>query len=69
MSTRPTRPVLCVLASVNDAGKSFVVKAGAEKPEEPVTAELGEPVLASPAVGGDALFIRTEKHLWKIAGQ
>jgi outer membrane protein assembly factor BamB len=54
---------------INDAGKSFVVQAGAEKPEEPVTAELGEPVLASPAVSGDGLFIRTEKHLWKIAGQ
>jgi outer membrane protein assembly factor BamB len=54
---------------INDAGKSFVVKLGSEKPEEPLAAELGEPVLASPAVSGDALFIRTEKHLWKIAGQ
>lgn len=54
---------------INDAGKSFVMKAGAEKPEEPVTAELGEGVLASPAVSGDGLFIRTEKFLWKIAGQ
>lgn len=57
------------LYCINEAGKSFVVKLGAEKPEEPTSAELGEGVLASPAVSGNALFIRTEKHLWKIAGQ
>jgi outer membrane protein assembly factor BamB len=51
----------------NDAGKTFVVQAGAEKPAEAVTGELGEPVFGSPAVSGEALFVRTEKHLWKIA--
>ena len=30
---------------------------------------VGEAVLASPAVSNGALFVRTEKHLWKIAGQ
>ncbi|WP_254512078.1 PQQ-binding-like beta-propeller repeat protein [Anatilimnocola floriformis] len=54
---------------INDAGKCFVVKLGAEKPAEPITGELGEAVLASPAVSNGALFLRTEKHLWKIAGQ
>ena len=29
--------------------------------------DLGEPSLASYAVADGALFIRTEKHLWKIA--
>lgn len=54
---------------INDAGKCFVVKLGVEKPAEPLTGELGEAVLASPAVSGNALFVRTEKHLWKIAGK
>lgn len=54
---------------VNQDGKCFVVKTGAEKPEDAVVSELGEQVLSSPAVGAGGLFIRTEKHLWKIAGK
>jgi len=54
---------------INDAGKCFVMKLGAEKPAEPLSGELGEAVLASPAVSNGALFVRTEKHLWKIADQ
>jgi outer membrane protein assembly factor BamB len=57
------------MVCINDAGKSFVIKLGVEKPEEPTTGELDEGVLASPAVSGNALFIRTEKHLWKISGK
>jgi outer membrane protein assembly factor BamB len=33
------------------------------------TNKLGERALASPAVAGDALLVRTDKHLWKIAGK
>ena len=29
--------------------------------------ELGEPVLGTPAIGGGALFIRSDGNLWKIA--
>lgn len=30
--------------------------------------DLGEPSLASPAIADGAIFIRTERHLWKITG-
>ena len=29
--------------------------------------ELGEPILGSPAVAGNAMFVRSHGHLWKIA--
>jgi outer membrane protein assembly factor BamB len=50
----------------NEEGDGFVVKAG-KKYELLAENELGERSLASYAVGDGALFIRTEKHLWKIA--
>jgi hypothetical protein len=31
------------------------------------TNEFGETLLASPAVSGDAMYVRSDKHLWKIA--
>jgi outer membrane protein assembly factor BamB len=52
----------------NEAGVGFVVEAGkafkllAEN-------DLGEPSLASYAVADGALFIRTERHLWKIGNK
>ncbi|WP_425615900.1 PQQ-binding-like beta-propeller repeat protein [Anatilimnocola sp. NA78] len=57
------------LYCVNQDGKCFVVKLGTEKPADPPVSELGEQVLSSPALSDNGLFIRTEKHLWKIAGQ
>jgi outer membrane protein assembly factor BamB len=57
------------LYCINDAGKCFVIKRGVEKPDDTIESEVGEPVYASPAVSGNGLFIRTEKHLWKIAGE
>jgi outer membrane protein assembly factor BamB len=54
---------------INQDGKCFVVPLGAEKPAESIDSDLGEPVFASPALSSDGLFIRTEKHLWKIAGE
>ncbi len=54
---------------INQDGKCFVVKLGAEKPADSPPSEIGEAVLSSPALSSDGLFIRTEKHLWKIAGQ
>lgn len=58
------------LYCVNQEGKCYVVKLSDEKPAtDPQANELGEQVLSSPAVSDNGLFIRTEKHLWKIAGQ
>jgi outer membrane protein assembly factor BamB len=51
----------------NEEGVGFVVKAG-KKFELLSENDLGERSLASYAVGDGAIFIRTEKHLWKIAG-
>ena len=50
------------LASV--PGKVTVVKAGGEKPEILHQAEFGDRILASPAVVGDRLYLRTQKTLY-----
>jgi outer membrane protein assembly factor BamB len=55
------------LYCVNHDGKVFVVKLGGKKGEILATNDLGEPFLASPAVGGNAMFLRSDKHLWKVA--
>jgi len=49
----------------NESGIGYVIKAGRTY-ELLAINELGEPTLASPAVSDNALFIRSEKHLWKI---
>ena len=50
----------------NEDGVGFVIKAGTSF-EQLAENDLGERSLASYAVTDHALFIRTEKHLWKIA--
>ena len=50
------------LASV--AGKLTVLKAGGDKPEILHQAEFGDRILASPAVVGDRLYLRTQKTLY-----
>ena len=56
---------------VNQEGQCFVVKLGdknaSEKGELIHTAELGEGFLATPAIADNALYLRSEKNLWKIA--
>lgn len=49
----------------NEEGLAQVVKLG-EKGEAAGTLALEEKVLASPAISGGALYIRSEKHLWKF---
>jgi outer membrane protein assembly factor BamB len=52
----------------NQSGKTTVVRAAKEF--EPVAAnELAAGCMASPAVAGDALFVRTKTHLYCIAGK
>ena len=50
------------LASV--PGKVTVVKAGGAKPEILHQADFGERILATPAIVGDVLYLRTETRLW-----
>lgn len=51
----------------SEAGLGIVIKAGTTF-EQLAENDLGERSLASYAVTDGALFIRTEHHLWKIAG-
>lgn len=53
------------LFGVSEIGVTFVVDLSKEG-EVVATNRLGESVLASPAVGGDTLLIRGEKHLFAI---
>ncbi len=55
------------LYCVNQDGKVFVVKLGGKKGELVATNDLGDTFLASPAVAGDALLLRSDKYLWKVA--
>jgi outer membrane protein assembly factor BamB len=51
------------------AGKLTVVKAGGEKPEILHQAEFGERILASPALVGDKLYLRTQSTLYAFGPQ
>lgn len=51
----------------NADGKASVVKIGEEKGEIVSTAEFGERIYGSPAVGNDGLYIRGDKFLYKVA--
>jgi len=51
---------------LTEEGTTFVLDTGAEY-KEIARNDLGEMTLASPAVAGDAIYIRTESRLYKIA--
>jgi outer membrane protein assembly factor BamB len=55
------------LASLD--GKLTVVKAGGDKPEILHQAEFGERILASPALVGDNLYLRTQSTLYAFGPQ
>ncbi len=50
---------------VNSDGKAFVVQVG-DKGEIVGESDLGEVIQGTPAVDRDVLFIRSDRHLWKI---
>jgi hypothetical protein len=52
---------------LSEDGDGFLVKAGAVH-EIVKTNSLKEPVHASPALAGGSLYIRGEKHLYRIGG-
>jgi hypothetical protein len=49
----------------SEAGRTFVLKAGRDY-EQVAANDLGEPTLATPAVAGGQLFLRTSKALYCI---
>jgi outer membrane protein assembly factor BamB len=51
------------------AGKLTVVKAGGDKPEILHQAEFGERILATPALVGDNLYLRTQSTLYAFGPQ
>jgi outer membrane protein assembly factor BamB len=55
------------VASVD--GKLTVIKAGGEKPEILHQADFGERILASPALVGDNLYLRTQSTLYAFGAQ
>jgi len=55
------------LYSFRDDGTASVVQLG-ERGQLLGTYSFDETILASPAIADGALFIRSDRHLWKIAG-
>ncbi|MEZ6128659.1 MAG: PQQ-binding-like beta-propeller repeat protein [Planctomycetaceae bacterium] len=53
----------------NEEGAAFVVKPSREKGEIVSELDLGETILSSPAASNNALYIRSDGHMWKFAQQ
>lgn len=51
---------------INQEGKAKVIKPGDERGEVVGESDFGTRIQGSPAVSGNALFVRSDKHLWKI---
>jgi outer membrane protein assembly factor BamB len=52
----------------NSDGKAFVVQQG-EKGKIIGRSDFGESIQGTPAISGDALYVRSDRHLWKIASK
>lgn len=53
----------------NEKGLAFVVKPSKESGEIVSELDLGETILCSPAASDNALYVRSDGHLWKFAEQ
>ncbi len=53
---------------IDNEGDAAVIRFGRDKGEVVAKNSIGEPIQASPAVAGNAIYLRSDKHLWKIAG-
>jgi outer membrane protein assembly factor BamB len=51
---------------VNDQGHAQVVHLGDKQGRILGEADFGEPVLGTPAVSDDAIYVRSDGHLWKL---
>jgi outer membrane protein assembly factor BamB len=53
----------------NEEGKGHCVKLGDEAGEIVATGELGEEFMCTPAISNGAIYVRSDKTLWKIAAK
>jgi outer membrane protein assembly factor BamB len=51
----------------NEQGESAVVKPGLKQGEIVGTGQLGETILCTPAIAHGAIYVRSDRHLWKLA--
>jgi outer membrane protein assembly factor BamB len=54
---------------VNENGLVQIVKLGDEKGDVVTTKELGQTVLATPSIGHNAIYVRSDGKLWKLTGK
>jgi outer membrane protein assembly factor BamB len=57
-----------LLYAVNSDGKAFVVELG-EKAKIIGESDFGEVIQGTPAIAGNAIFVRSDRYLWKIAAR
>jgi outer membrane protein assembly factor BamB len=55
------------LYCVNEEGIVMVIRAGSEKGEIVAHHDFGETILGTPAIANGGMYIRSDRHLWKIA--
>jgi hypothetical protein len=51
----------------NEDGLGQIIKLGETEGKVVSTIDLGETILCTPALAQSALFLRSDKHLWKIS--
>jgi outer membrane protein assembly factor BamB len=51
----------------DETGVLQTIRLGAKKGEVASRLDLGEPILCTPALANGALYVRSDKHLWKFA--
>jgi outer membrane protein assembly factor BamB len=56
-----------VLYCFNEAGVCHVIQPGEAESTLLQRCDLKETILGTPALGGGAMYVRSDKHLWKIA--
>jgi outer membrane protein assembly factor BamB len=54
------------LYCIDDQGESRVIKLGGQEGEVVGEGRFGEIIQASPAAAGNALYVRSDRHLWKL---
>lgn len=57
------------LIAINYDGLAMIVDLSGEKGEIVAEIEMGENIQATPALDNDAMYIKGERHLWKIANK
>jgi outer membrane protein assembly factor BamB len=58
-----------VLYCFNEGGAAHVIQPGAGESTLLQSCELKETILSTPALGDGAMYVRSDKHLWKIAAR